>query len=170
MVLSTNQKGAIAELAIAKAATELGIEVYRPMLEGGRFDLIFAAGERLLRIQCKWADSDGEVIAVRPQTCRRTRDGLLNRSYALGEIDAVAVYCRSLDRCYALPVALVAGRRRVHLRLSPSRNNQQAGINWAAKYEFGSLDWGDPGAIAQLGERLAGSQKVAGSSPASSIA
>jgi prevent-host-death family protein len=33
----------------------------------------------------------------------------------------------------------------------------------AANFDF-------PGAIAQLGERLAGSQKVAGSSPASSIA
>ena len=41
-VLTTNQKGAIAEAAITKAAVELGIEVYRPSFEGGRYDLIFA--------------------------------------------------------------------------------------------------------------------------------
>jgi hypothetical protein len=34
--LTTNQKGAVAEAAIAKAAFEPGIEVYRPAIEGGR--------------------------------------------------------------------------------------------------------------------------------------
>jgi hypothetical protein len=33
-VLSTNQKGAIAEAAITKAALELGFGVYRPSIEG----------------------------------------------------------------------------------------------------------------------------------------
>jgi PD-(D/E)XK endonuclease len=40
-MLSTNQKGAIAETAITHAAVKLGIAVYRPVAEGGRFDLIF---------------------------------------------------------------------------------------------------------------------------------
>ena len=35
-MMSTNQKGAIAETAIAAEATELGIGVYRPIAEGGR--------------------------------------------------------------------------------------------------------------------------------------
>src|SRR5215203_2910941 len=38
--MTTDQKGAIAELAIQLAATKLGIEVYRPVAEGGRFDMI----------------------------------------------------------------------------------------------------------------------------------
>jgi hypothetical protein len=42
-MLTTDQKGAIAETAIAHAATKLGIEVYRPIAEGGRFDMIFSA-------------------------------------------------------------------------------------------------------------------------------
>jgi len=33
-VLTTNQKGAIAEAAIMKAAFEVGYEVYRPAIEG----------------------------------------------------------------------------------------------------------------------------------------
>ena len=41
-------------------------------------------------------------------------------------------------------------------------------MNWADDFDFERLDWAGPGAIAQLGERLAGSQKVAGSSPAGS--
>jgi hypothetical protein len=42
-MMTTDQKGAIAETAIAHEATKLGIEVYRPIAEGGRFDMIFAA-------------------------------------------------------------------------------------------------------------------------------
>jgi hypothetical protein len=40
-VLTTDQNGAIAELAVALEAARLGIEVYRPVQEGGRYDMIF---------------------------------------------------------------------------------------------------------------------------------
>jgi PD-(D/E)XK nuclease superfamily protein len=55
-----------------------------------------------------------------------------------------------------------AGQRVVHLRTRQARNGQRKRLHFAEQYRLG--------AIAQLGERLAGSQKVAGSSPASSIA
>src|SRR4051812_44636529 len=55
---------------------------------------------------------------------------------------------------------LVAGKRQLHLRLNPPRNGQRACINLASEYRLG--------AIAQLGERSAGSRKVVGSSPTSS--
>ena len=159
--LTTNQKGAIAETAIAHAAVKLGIDVYRPVAEGGRFDLIFAfADGSLSRVQCKWAQRTGDVVVIRPYSARRTRTGFANRPYLASEIDALAAYCPATDRCYYLPVELVAGRRCLHLRLAPSMNNQAAGVHWAADHELG--------AIAQLGERLHGMQEVAGSSPASS--
>ena len=44
-VLTTNQKGAIAEAAIMKAGLEMQYDVYRPAIEGGRYDLIFDTGE-----------------------------------------------------------------------------------------------------------------------------
>ncbi|MDX6450291.1 MAG: endonuclease [Gaiellaceae bacterium] len=74
-VLTTNQKGAIAEAAIMKAGLELQYDVYRPVIEGGRYDLIFDTGERLLRIQCKWAPLHGEVVVIRSYTSRRARSG-----------------------------------------------------------------------------------------------
>ena len=61
------------------------------------------------------------------------------------------------------PPNVAAGKHLIQLRLEPPRNGQRACVNLAASFAFS-------GAIAQLGERLAGSQKVAGSSPASSIA
>ena len=159
--LTTNQKGAIAEIAIAWHAYKHGIVPYRPMGEGGRCDLIFDFGFRLLRVQCKWAARRGDVVDVRMRTSRHSPTrGYVQTTYSTEEIDAVAAYCSELDSCYLLPVELVAGRNTVYLRLAPTRNNQEVGIHWAKEYELG--------AIAQLGERRAGSAKVAGSSPASS--
>jgi PD-(D/E)XK endonuclease len=168
VLLTTDQKGAIAELAIAKAALELKIDVYRPVAEGGRYDLIFDLVDRLVRVQCKWAPRHGDVIVVRCYSTRRTRDGLIRRHYAPGQVDAFAAYCPELDRCYFLPYDLFPRRSQVQLRVSQSRNNQRLRINWAEDYEFAATLGRVPGAIAQLGERRHGMAKVAGSSPAGS--
>jgi prevent-host-death family protein len=162
-VLTSNQKGAIAELKIAAAATELGVPVLRPMTEHGRYDLGFELGDRILRVQCKWGplDEAAGVIRVNLQSCRHTPHGYVYDTYGADEIDGVAVYCQALERCYLLPISLVAGRRGMHLRTTPPRNGQRACINLEADFRL-------PGAIAQLGERWRGTPEAAGSSPASS--
>ena len=166
-MLTTGQKGAIAEGAIALEAIKLGIEVYRPVAEGGRFDMIFLVRDRLIRVQCKSAPLCGDVVVVRCYSARRTREGLRRRLYSGDEIDAFAVYCPDLDRCYFLPLESFEGQSQVYLRLSPTRNSQRSLVNWAKDFEFAAT-LGAYGAIAQLGERLDGIQKVAGSSPAGS--
>jgi PD-(D/E)XK endonuclease len=167
-VLTTDQKGNVAELAIAAAAAGFGIDVYRPVGEGGSADLVFGIAHRLLRVQCKWAPLLGETIVARCYSSRRNRDRFARRRYDEGEIDALAAYCRDTAKCYFLPPRLWVARREVRLRVGPCRNNQQLRINWASDYEFAAT-LGAPGAIAQLGERLHGMQEVAGSSPAGSI-
>jgi len=77
-VLGSDQKGAIPELAIATAAAELGIGVWGPYTVE-RYDLIFDLRPRLLRVQCKWAARQGDVISVRCYRARRNRDGLLRQ-------------------------------------------------------------------------------------------
>ena len=166
-MLTTDQKGGIAEMGIAWHATLLGVDVYKPMSEGGRYDLIFDFDERLWRVQCKWANRYGEVIIVRCYSARRAREGVRQRLYSPDEVDAFAAYCAELDRCFFLPIADVVGQRNIQLRLRPARNNQRLRVNWADTFDFEARLRRD-GAIAQLGERLAGSQKVAGSSPAGS--
>ena len=61
-MLTTDQKGAIAESAIVHAAIKLGVGVFKPLLDGERYDLIFDLRPRLIRVQCKWAMRNGEVI------------------------------------------------------------------------------------------------------------
>jgi hypothetical protein len=160
---STNHKGAIAEAEITAAATRLGIPVLKPLTEHGRYDLVFEVNSRLLRVQCKWGalDQANQLICVRVGGSRHTPNGYVRSTYAAGEIDAVAIYCGALDRSFFVPVDVVAGKGQLSMRLAPPRNHQRASINLAGDYTF-------EGAIAQLGERLAGSQKGVGSSPTGS--
>jgi PD-(D/E)XK endonuclease len=165
-VLTTDQKGAVAESAILHAAIELGIGVFVPFGDE-RYDLVFDLRPELVRVQCKWARRYGDIVVVRCYSSRRTADGMLVRRYTPSEIDAFAAYCPDVRRCYFLPVEEFVGQRNIHLRLAQTKNNQARGIHWAEGYEF-DAKLGSPGAVAQLGERLAGSQKATGSSPVGS--
>src|SRR4051794_1251715 len=108
-MLTPGRKGAIAETAFAAHAVRLGFEVYRPVAEGGRFDLILVAGERLLRVQCKWGNRRGSVVAAMLRTNRRAAEGYRTTTYTAEEVDAIAIYCNELDACYLLPIAVVEG-------------------------------------------------------------
>jgi PD-(D/E)XK endonuclease len=159
-VLTSRRKGAVAEAAIAAEAIKLGLDVYWPLSEGGRYDLVLDTGARLLRVPCKWASCEGAVVVVWTQTSRLTPRGYVRTTYGRHEIDGVAAYCQELEKCFWLPIEEFEGRAHVHLRLTPARNNQRAGLKWAADYPLG--------AIAQLGERMTGSHEVGGSNPPSS--
>jgi antitoxin (DNA-binding transcriptional repressor) of toxin-antitoxin stability system len=163
-VLTSNDKGNIAEAAIALEAVKLGIDVLRPVSEHGRYDLLFDLGRRVIRVQCKWGalDRAAGVICVRVGGSRHTPAGYVRSTYSTDEVDAVAVYCGDLDEVFLVPIDVVAGRSAIRLRIDPPRNAQRACINLADEYRLG--------AIAQLGERPAGSREVVGSSPTSSTA
>ena len=157
----SNLKGSVAELKIAAAAAELGVQVLQPMTEHGRYDLGFEIAGTLIRVQCKWASLLGDVVQVRLCGYRISTAGPVKTMYRAGEIDAVAAYSGELDRCYLLPADLAVGKHMLHLRLTPPRNGQRAALHWAAEYELS-------GAVAQLEERLNGIQEAGGSSPPSS--
>jgi hypothetical protein len=151
-VLTTDQKGALAEQAIALEAMRFGAGVFRPLTDE-RYDLILDLRPRLLRVQCKWAMRSGDVVVIRCRSCRRGRTGLIHRGYESWEIDAIAAYCPQLDRCYLLRLEMSANRAAVQLRLAAARNNQRAAINWARDFEFAATLSRLQGPIAQLGER-----------------
>jgi PD-(D/E)XK endonuclease len=122
-VLTTNQKGAVTEAAIVKAAAELGIGVFRPVMDE-RCDFILDLRPRLLRVQCKTAVVKEKIVVIRCYSARRSATGLLKRAYTSEEIDAVAAYASELDRCFLFPIAWIDGRSTLQLRLGPTRNNQ----------------------------------------------
>jgi hypothetical protein len=161
--LSPDQKGAIAESKIAAAAIELGVGVSRPV-SPLRYDLVFDLGERLARVQCKWASVKGNVVVIRCRTSRRGPSGYIRTDYRAGEIDLIAAYCGDLDGCYLLPIDRFDGRSAIQLRLMPAKNNQRQLVNWAAEYRL-EATLKRLGAVAQLGERQSGTLEVRGSIP-----
>ena len=156
-MLTSDQKGAIAETAIVHEATKLGIAVLKPVNDGLRYDLVFDDGERLLRVQCKWAVRRGDVVVVWAMSSRRTADGYARRPYTADEVDAIAAYCAAVERCYFVPIEVLDRRPALSLRLEPTRNNQRVGVRWAVDFEFAARLGARFGAVAQLGERRAGS-------------
>ena len=143
-MLTTNQKGAVAEAEIAAEAIRLGIGVWRPVSDHERYDLILDVDGRLLRTQCKHAGVRGDVVVVPFRTARRAAEGIRRTLYSESEIDAFAAYCPDTDRCYFLPISDVIGMPSISLRLRATRNNQRARINWAEDFEF-AAKLGAPG-------------------------
>ena len=134
--LTTSQKGAVAEAEVAAAAIRMRLLVLRPCAEGGRYDLGVDLGKQLLRVQCKWASQQGDVLTARCRTSRHTPRGYLRTTYAASEVDAIGLYAPSTDRCYLIPIDEVEGLGQISLRVAATRNNQALGIRWAREYEI----------------------------------
>jgi hypothetical protein len=134
--LTPSQKGAVAEAWITAATIELGLTVLRPLCEGRRYDLIIDLEPQLLRVQCKLAQDLGGILCVRLATNRYTPQGYISTTYTAAEIDAVGVYSPQLHRCFLVPIDEISGRRAIHLRLDPTKNNQAERIKWARAYQF----------------------------------
>ncbi len=166
-MLTPSQKGSIAESAIVAAAIKHGIAIFKPINEGLRYDLVFELNGKFIRVQCKWVVRRGDAIVVPCVSRRRSGHGFVTRRYSRTEIDAFAGYCAEIDQCYFVPLASFPNHRAIQLRLEATRNNQRVGVNWAKDYELAAR-LGALGAVAQLGERDAGSVEAAGSSPAGS--
>ncbi|MGO9884346.1 MAG: group I intron-associated PD-(D/E)XK endonuclease, partial [Solirubrobacteraceae bacterium] len=146
-MLTSNDKGLIAELEIELAALRLGILVVKPR-EHARYDLALDVAGRLWRVQCKWGrvSDDRSVLIIKTGSIRLTPAGYLRTTYNEAEIDLFGVYSGELDRSFLLPASVAVGKHQVHLRLTPPLNNETACITLARDFEF-------VGAIAQLGER-----------------
>ncbi len=136
--LTPSQKGAVAEAAITAMAIQLGLVVLRPLCEGGRYDIAIDLEPELLRVQCKLARSMSGVLLVGLATNRYTPGGYVSTMYTANEVDVIAAYSPELHRGFLVPISEASGRRAIHLRLDPTRNNQEQGIKWARDYEFAS--------------------------------
>lgn len=143
-----NHKGNVAELAIATHAADMGLSVLKPLTEHEAYDLALDLGERIWRVQCKWATFNGDVVHIHVGRCRTSKRGYVRSTYSKGEIDALAAYCQALNKCYLLPEEMVVGKYVVHLRTTPPRNNQRAAINFAKDYELGAVAQGKSDALA----------------------
>jgi hypothetical protein len=129
-------KGDLAELMVATDLLRRGYKVALPYGEDWDYDLILCRGDALERVQVKYTESDGNVITVRCRSHSLTNGKVRAvKQYTAKTVDWLAVYDRSTDHCYYVPaMELGDGRTTLHLRISPTLNNQRVGIRPADEY------------------------------------
>lgn len=122
---STAQKGELALLRVLQRSLQKGWIASRPTRDC-RYDLVLDDGQRLLRIQVKYA-------ARRATHCQGavsldfTKGGRRDRTYLDHEIDAVVVYVAPADAVVWLAREHFHGRRNIQLRYHPTRSGQRSG-------------------------------------------
>ena len=133
----SNTKGQISEAAITTRLLQAGYIVLMPYGGNQRYDMIVEdADGQFWRIQCKsaWIDEDGTVLKFDTANHNVTGQKRDWRHYR-GQCEYFALYSAELDKVYLLPVDEV-GITRAHLRLMPTKNNQEKNIRWAKDYEL----------------------------------
>lgn len=128
----------MAELIVAADLVKRGFRVAFPFGEDCDFDLIFwrPPSLDLERVQVKYGKSDGAVLSVRcsSQSLTNGRVRAVKR-YTAAMIDWLAVYDATTGGVFYVPATeLGDGRIRIHLRLTPARNNQRLRIRMADPY------------------------------------
>ena len=127
----TKDKG---DLGIAKVPADLvsqGFTVVFPATHAP-FNLVaYAAGE-FHRLQVKYRSARAGAIKVQFRSMWADRNGTHMTPMDKGAIDAVCIYCPETDECYY--VEPDARGTSVTLRITPSRNGQQAGVLEAAAF------------------------------------
>jgi PD-(D/E)XK endonuclease len=155
-----------------------GYKVAFPYGEDWDFDLVVSRHRALERVQVKYAESDRHVLVVRCRSYSLTNGKVrATKRHTADIIDWLAVYGSATDHCYYIPAAeLEAGRNVMHPSVGADSERPTAWRPSGPRLHADLMTFSSArtiwksGAIAQLEERLVCIQKVAGSSPAGSIA
>jgi hypothetical protein len=136
-------KGDMAELIVAADLVKRGYRVAFPFGEDCDWDLLFWRPPDLAleRVQVKYTESDGAVIAVRCHSQSLTNGRVVAvKRYTPAMIEWLAVYDATSDSTFYIPShELGVGRSRIHLRLVAARNSQQLGIRMADDYRVPTI-------------------------------
>lgn len=129
--LTTQIKGKITELNVAKYFLEKGYIISQPLVDT-RYDFLLDNNGTILKIQVKTGRTNEtkEYIEFNTSNAHTNTQGTTNRNYK-GQIDYFATFYE--NQCYLIPVD-ECGSRNKKLRLLPTKNGQIQGISWAKDY------------------------------------
>lgn len=154
----TKDKG---DLGVAKVHADLvgkNMIVLFPMTEHAPFDLVAYADGHFNRLQVKYRSARGGAITVKFRSMWADRHGSHSSPLDETAIDTVCIYCPETDECYY--VSPQAYGSSVTLRITPSRNGQQAGVLYASAFreppftsptDQAATPMADPAVSAELG-------------------
>lgn len=134
----TKEKG---DLGAAKAHADLvekGFIVLFPATEHAPFDLVAYRAGRFWRIQVKYRAARSGCLTVHLRSVWADRNGTHMRPMDKRAIDLVCIYCPNTGECYYLDPSSFG--QSVTLRIEPSRNNQQTGVQYASEFTQVPID------------------------------
>ncbi len=130
---TTKVKGNVTEMESMLAFMKHGYNVLTPYGDSERYDYVVDANGRFYKIQSKSATGvdDGFYITCKTNSISGGKNVI--RYYTQDEID---YYATTYDgECYLIPFE-VAGKSSFKLRISPTKNKQESGVNWADNYKM----------------------------------
>lgn len=134
-MMTSNQKGKLAESKALSRAVELGYVVSIPYIDC-RYDMILDDGKDLIKVQVKYADgksscSQGSVIVNLTYETRQRRKVY---TYSKYEVDALVVYIPSIDQLCWFPNEVFANKKALCVRIGETLNGQLKYTNLAKDY------------------------------------
>jgi hypothetical protein len=125
---STHQKGEIAQLKVQLRAAEKGIILSKPLIDT-RYDFILDDGEKLERVQVKYAGGKAPHSHGSVKVNLKSWEGRkLRRRYCADEVDALLVYIPQLDEVLRFDANFFCERASFTVRVEPARNGQAKGV------------------------------------------
>lgn len=127
----THIKGLIGELEFSSHLIRNGWNVFTPLNQNSRIDMIIEKEGRLMKIQVKYCAPSGGCIKVNLEHRIRA-----TKHFSSKDIDGIGVYEPTKQKFYLIPFDKILPRQGIWLRIDDSRNKQKAGINWAQDFEI----------------------------------
>lgn len=127
----THFKGLLGELAFTLHFLKHGWNIYKPVDNNSRVDLVLKKEGMFKKIQIKYCTPYKGCLRVDLEHPRKT-----TKPYTLSEIDEIAVYDSAHEQFYLIPLIDILPKKEMWIRVSPPATKQKKKINWAEKYKI----------------------------------
>lgn len=131
----TTEKGEIGEAMVIADLIKQGHDIAIPFGHNLPFDLIVVRKENgnLEKVQVKYTTGDGRIVKVKIEST----SAWVRHRYTAAEVDWVAVYDATTDRCYYVHSSVWDGQGTMNLRVVPTANGQKKFIRYGFFHQFG---------------------------------
>lgn len=132
MEQTTKEKGDIGLHQIMADMVKKGYNIFVSTSEYLPFDFIAYKDGKCIRVEAKYSTAKDGAIRVDLTSGGANAAGTYFKNTDKSQIDLVAVYCPSADKCYYVdPNSML---QKIKLRLRKSRSNNQSNIHMAEDY------------------------------------
>lgn len=122
---STHLKGLLGELEFTLHFLKMGWNVYKPIDNNCRADLVIEKNGKYKKIQIKYCTPYKGCLRIDLEHSRKT-----TKPYCIEEVDDIALYDSTNYNFYLIPLTDILPRKEMWLRVAKISKNQSKNINW----------------------------------------